>query len=102
MVTTKKMITAEQMITAGKMITAEIYTEKQYYMSKCMEKQYLDGTDGDDTLIMAAMLTGKGLISENKLIHTIYGETMEEVIKALVNYFQANPNHPSISKIETS
>lgn len=79
-----------------------IFTEKRYYLSKYGEKQYLDGSSGDNVLIEAAILTGNGLRSEEHEIYTAYGETEIEAKKALDSYLLANPNHPQISKIEKS
>lgn len=81
------------------MIQIKIYKEKQYYLSKYGEKQWLDGGDGDNTLVMAAMLTGKGLKTEEECIYVAYGEDEAEAEKALSNYMEANGN-PIISRKE--
>ena len=82
------------------MVQIKIYREKQYYLSKYGEKQWLDGGDGDNTLVMAAMLTGKGLHTEEECFYDAFGETKEEVEKAIANYLKGNPNHPTISRTE--
>ena len=79
-----------------------IYGQKQFYLSKYNEKQYLNGGEGDNTLIAAALLTGKGLGSEEYEIYTAYGDTEQEAQKALQSYISQNPNHPQIYKTEKS
>lgn len=82
------------------MVTIKIFKSRQYYRNKWGDKEYLDGGSGDNTLVMAAMLTGKGLDSEEECIYEAYGETEDEAEKSLVNYLKANPDHPIISRKE--
>lgn len=82
------------------MITIKIFKSRQYYTNKWGDKEYLDGGDTDNTLIKAAILTGKGLNSEEECIYETYGETEEEAEKSLKNYLKANPEHPTISRKE--
>jgi len=74
-----------------------IYGEKQYYLSKYKEKQYLDGSDRDNTLIEAALLSGKGLESEEFEIYTAYGETKEDAEKSLNAFLSQKSIHPLIT-----
>jgi hypothetical protein len=74
------------------MIQIKIYKEKQYYRNKWGDKEYLEGGAGDSTLVKAAMLTGKGLNTEEECIYVAYGETEAEAEKSLSNYLQANDN----------
>ena len=82
------------------MITIKIYKERQYYKSKYGNKEYLDGSSGDDVLLKAAILTGKGLNSEEECVYTAYGETKEEAEKSITNYIKANPKHSMIARTE--
>lgn len=82
------------------MITIKIYKSTQYYQNKWGDKEYLTGGASDNTLLQAAILTGKGLNSEEECIYNAYGETKEESEKSLENYLKANPNHPVISRTE--
>ena len=83
------------------MITIKIYTEKTYYLNKSGDKEYLDGGEDDKTLIKAAILTGKGLNTEEEYVCSVYEETKKEAEKAFKNYLKANLNHPLISRTET-
>lgn len=56
------------------------------------DKEYINGNKNDDTLIQAAILTGKGLKTEEEIIYVAYGETEAEAEKSLQNYIAANPN----------
>lgn len=82
------------------MVTIKLFKENTYYRNKCSDKEYLDGSDGDNTLISAAMLTGKGLNTEEECIYCGYGETEDEAEMAIENYLKANPNHPMILRKE--
>lgn len=82
------------------MVTIKIFKNKQFYVNKWGDKEYLDGGEGDNTLITAALLTGKGLDSEEECIYEAYGETTKEAETALKNYIKSNPNHPIISRKE--
>lgn len=82
------------------MILIKIYKEKTYYRNKWGDKEYLDGSDGDNTLVAAALLTGKGLHREEECFYDAFGETKEEAEKAIANYLKGNPNHPTISRTE--
>jgi len=79
-----------------------VYKEKRYYLSKYGEKQYLDGSMRDKVLIEAAMLTGRGLKSEEECIHTIYGENKRECYKALDIYLKINPDNLTSYREEIS
>lgn len=81
------------------MVQIKVFTEKQYYLSKYGEKQYLDGGEGDNTLVTAALLTGKGLNSDEHLVYTTYGETEAEAQKSVDCYIQVNPEQ--IAKYRT-
>lgn len=82
------------------MAQINIYTRKQFYVNKWGEKEYLDGSDQDDTLIKAALLTGKGLDSEEYLIYSAFGPSKEDAEKSLGAYIEANPSHPRIERKE--
>lgn len=83
------------------MFTTKIYTEKTFYITKYGEREYLNGTKSDKTLIEAAMLTGKGLNTEEECIYTSYGETEQESEKAMDNYIKAMTDLPMITRRET-
>lgn len=82
------------------MVTIKLFTENTYYRNKWGNKEYLNGSDGDNTLISAAMLTGNGLNTEEKCIYCGYGETEDEAEKSIENYLKVNPSHPIISRKE--
>ncbi len=61
------------------------YRERQYYLSKYGEKNYIDNDDSG-VYVAAAMLTGRGLRTEEEHIYTAVGETEEEAQKSLSLY----------------
>jgi len=74
------------------MISIIAYKSRLYYQNKWGDKEYINGNKNDDTLIQAAILTGKGLKTEEEIIYVAYGETEDEAEKSLQNYIAANPN----------
>ncbi len=74
------------------MIEIKAYTTHRYYLSKYGEKQYIGQGGDDNTLLAAAMLTGKGIQSEEVIAYIAYGETKEEAGRALDNFIKANPS----------
>ncbi len=84
------------------MIQTKIYTTKTFYKNKFGEKEYLTNTESDNWVIKAAILTGKGVESEEELIYASYGETIEESEKSMDNYIKTMTDLlPIITRRET-
>ncbi len=82
------------------MIKVKAYRKRQYYLSKFGEKCFIDGSDSDATYLQAAMLTGKGLNTEEELVYTSAGKTEKEAIKAMDNYLKAEQLTDTVSRIQ--
>lgn len=70
------------------MITVKAYKERQYYLSKYGEKCFID-TDDSGVYLKAAMLTGKGLQTEEEFIYTAVGRNLNEAQDSLNLYLQS-------------
>ena len=71
------------------MVTINIYRSRTYYVNKYGDKCYAD-EDSGGTYVKAALLTGKGLESEEQLIYSAHGESKKDADKALKAYMKVN------------
>lgn len=67
------------------MVVIKAYNTKQYYLSKYGEKNFISG-DGKGIDVAAALLTGKGLQSEEVFLYEAVGSTLDEAQRALDNW----------------
>lgn len=81
------------------MTTIKIYENQQFYRSKYGDKCFIENDDSG-TYLAAAMLTGKGLESEEQLIYAAYGNDEQEAQAAVDNYIKATKFKGTISRTE--